>query len=224
VSASADAACESRGREPVLDTIDRVSEMLFGLFMAVTFVGAVSVADAGRAQIRELFVTALGCNLAWGLVDAVMYLVRTITARGKALTLVRSVRARDAASGRALIGDSLPSGMSTLVSDTELEAIRGRVVALDHVPQRPSLTRDDYVASLGVFLIVVASTFPVVLPFALIGDVASAKLTSRIVTLVMLFVGGAALGRHAGYGTWKLGFMMTAVGVAVIVAIMALGG
>ena len=75
-----------------------------------------------------------------------------------------------------------------------------------------------------MFLIVVASTFPVVLPFALISDVASAKLASRIVTLVMLFVGGAALGRHAGYGTWKLGFMMTALGVAVIVAIMALGG
>ena len=94
MSASEAAASDSRGREPVLDTIDRVSEMLFGLFMAVTFVGAVSVADAGRAQIRELFVTALGCNLAWGLVDAVMYLVRTITARGKALTLVRSEVAR----------------------------------------------------------------------------------------------------------------------------------
>ena len=219
------AASESAAREPVLDTIDRVSEMLFGLFMAVTFVGAVSVADAGRAQIRELFVTSLGCNLAWGLVDAVMYLVRTITARGKALTLVHSVRAaRDPASGRALLDGSLSSTMSTLISDAELEGVRGRVLALKDVPQRPRLNRSDYLAALGVFLIVVASTFPVVLPFALIGDVAVAKLTSRIVTLVMLFLGGAALGRHAGYGAWKLGFMMTGLGVAVITAIMALGG
>jgi len=29
------------GREPVLDTVERVSEMCFGLFMALTFVGAV---------------------------------------------------------------------------------------------------------------------------------------------------------------------------------------
>ena len=37
------------------------------------------VAGAGRDEVREMFVTALGCNLAWGLVDAVMYLVRTVT-------------------------------------------------------------------------------------------------------------------------------------------------
>lgn len=29
-------------REPVLSLVDRVSELLFGLFMALTFVGAVS--------------------------------------------------------------------------------------------------------------------------------------------------------------------------------------
>ena len=57
-------------REPVLSPVDRVSEMLFGLFMALTFVGAVSVADSGDAQVRTLLIAALGCNLAWGLVDA----------------------------------------------------------------------------------------------------------------------------------------------------------
>ena len=51
-----------------------------------------------------MFVAALGCNLAWGLVDAVMYLVRTITDRGRSLTLIRSVRVPpDAAAGRRLI-------------------------------------------------------------------------------------------------------------------------
>ena len=65
--------------------MDRVSEMLFGLFMALTFVGAVSVAEQGDAHIRAMFIAALGCNLAWGLVDAVMYLVRTVTDRGRLL-------------------------------------------------------------------------------------------------------------------------------------------
>ena len=88
----------------VLSPVDRVSEMLFGLFMALTFMGAVSVAESGDAQIREMFIAALGCNLAWGLVDAVMYLVRTVTDRGRLLTLIRSVRdAPDAATGRRLI-------------------------------------------------------------------------------------------------------------------------
>ena len=51
-------------REPVLSSVDRVSELLFGLFMALTFVGAVSVADPGQEQIRSMFAAALGCNLA----------------------------------------------------------------------------------------------------------------------------------------------------------------
>ena len=51
--------------------------------MALTFVGAVSVAEAGHDPVREMFIAALGCNLAWGLVDAVMYVVRTVTDRGR---------------------------------------------------------------------------------------------------------------------------------------------
>lgn len=82
---------EKENRERVLSPVDRVSEMLFGLFMALTFVGAVSVAESGREQIRGMFTAALGCNLAWGLVDAVMYLVRTVTDRGRSLTLLRMV-------------------------------------------------------------------------------------------------------------------------------------
>ena len=216
---------EKEVREPVLSPVDRVSELLFGLFMALTFVGAVSVAESGREEIRGMFAAALGCNLAWGLVDAVMYLVRTVTDRGRSLTLVRSVRAAaDAETGRRLIERSLPQAVAGLVSPAEIEAIRGRIVALASVPERPTLKWDDLLASLVIFLIVVASTFPVVLPFALIADVGTAKNISRAIALAMLFFGGLALGRYAGYGSWKVGFMMAGLGTALVLAINALGG
>ena len=70
----------------------------------------------------------------------------------------------------------------------------------------------------------VAATFPVVLPFALIGDVGTAKTVSRVVALAMLFFGGLVLGRYAGYGSWKAGFIMVALGTGLVGAIMALGG
>lgn len=212
-------------REPVLSPVDRVSELLFGLFMALTFVGAVSVAESGREQIRAMLAAALGCNLAWGLVDAVMYLVRTVTDRGRSLTLVRSVRAAaDAATGRRLIGDSLSRTVAGLVSETEIEAIRGRIVALPSVPERPSLKWDDLLAALAIFVIVVASTFPVVLPFVLFDDVGAAKSVSRAVALTMLFFSGLALGRYSGYGSLKVGFMMVGLGTALVAAVIALGG
>jgi hypothetical protein len=212
-------------REPVLNPVDRVSEMLFGLFMALTFIGAVSVAESGDAQIRAMFIAALGCNLAWGLVDAVMYVVRTITDRGRSLTLIRSVRdAPDAATGRLLIERSLSHAAAGLVTTAEIEAMRGRIVALTSLPERPKFKRDDLVAALAIFLIVVAATFPVVLPFAMFEDVATAKNVSRGVAVAMLFFGGLALGRYAGYGSWKVGLMMAGLGIVLVIAINALGG
>jgi hypothetical protein len=212
-------------REPVLSPVDRISELLFGLFMALTFVGAVSVTEAGRADIRAMLAAALGCNLAWGLVDAVMYLVRTVTDRGRLITLIRSVRsAPDAGTGRRIIEGSLSKAVASLLSAAEIEAMRGRVLALPTVPERPKLEVDDLTSALAVFLLVVASTFPVVLPFVFIQDVATAKALSRGIALVMLFLGGLALGRYAGYGTWKVGFMMAGLGTVVVMAVMALGG
>jgi len=212
-------------REPVLSPVDRVSELLFGLFMALTFVGAVSVAESGREEIRSMLAAALGCNVAWGLVDAVMYLVRTVTDRGRLLTLVRSVQAApDAASGRRLIEQSLSKTAAGLVSETEIEAIRGRIVAFPSVPQRPTLRGDDLLAAFAIFLLVVASTFPVTLPFVIFDDVGTAKAVSRAVALTMLFLGGLALGRYAGYGSWRVGFLMAGLGTAVVAAVMALGG
>ncbi len=212
-------------REPVLNPVDRISEMLFGLFMALTFVGAVSVTDQGRGQIQSMFIAALGCNLAWGLVDAVMFLVRTVADRGRKLTLIRAVQsAADAEAGRRHIEHSLSRVAAGLLSTAEIEAMRGRIVALTALPARPKLNRSDLLAALAIFLIVVGSTFPVVLPFALFQDVATAKNASRGVAVTMLFFGGLALGRYAGYGSWKVGLMMAGLGTVLVVAINALGG
>jgi len=102
--------------------------------------------------------------------------------------------------------------------------LRVRMVALSGLPARPRIHAQDLWAALGIFLIVVASTLPVVLPFALLQDVGTAKIVSRVIALAMLFGGGLALGRYAGYGSWKAGAIMTGVGVAVVAAVMALGG
>ena len=220
-----DIGVETATRDAVLSPVDRVSEMVFGLFMALTFVGAVSVAEAGREQVRDMFVAALGCNLAWGLVDAIMYLVRAVTDRGRSLTLVRAVRAApDSETGRRLLDRLLSRAAASLVSPAEVEAIRGRIVALSSVPARPTLGWDDLLAAIAIFLIVVAATFPVVLTFALTQDVGTAKTVSRAVALAMLFFGGLALGRYAGYGSWRVGLMMVGLGTALVIAINALGG
>jgi len=212
-------------RERILDTVDRVSEFCFGLFMALTFVGTVSAATAGEDPGQKMMYTALGCNLAWGLADAVMFLVRTLANRGKRLTLALTVKNEpDAATGVRALRDALSKAMKPLVADAELELIRARLAAKTTLPSRPRLVLDDYIGAVGIFFIVVLSTFPVALPFVLFKDISTALIVSRVLTLVMLFCAGIALGRHAGFGGWRAGLAMVALGVALTVAIVALGG
>src|SRR4051794_31054234 len=118
-------------REPVLSPVDRVCELCFGLFMALTFVGAVSVTTAGANAGRLMFYTALGCNVAWGLADAVMYLVRVRTHRGRRLALALAVRdEREPRAGVLQLRTELTGAMRSLVSDAELESVRARLAAM----------------------------------------------------------------------------------------------
>ena len=141
-----------------------------------------------------MFVAALGCNLAWGLVDAVMYLVRTVTDRGQ-VAHARPLRCAPRRTRKPVAGSSSARCRAVaagLVSPAEIEAIRGRIVALSALPARPDAASGTTCSPRSaIFLIVVASTFPVVLPFALFDDVGTAKNVSRVIALAMLFLGRA---------------------------------
>jgi hypothetical protein len=63
-----------------------------------------------------------------------------------------------------------------------------------------------------------------VVPFMLISETALAMRVSNAVALVMLFVAGFRLGRHAGVTAWGAGLAMAAIGAVLVSAIVALGG
>jgi VIT1/CCC1 family predicted Fe2+/Mn2+ transporter len=214
----------SAKRRQLLDPVDRISEILFGLIMAVTIIGSLSIAEAGRDEVRSVTAAALGCNLAWGLVDAVMYLVRTLTERTRNRTLARQVIGAETTLAHRLILETLPEHVAAITGPEELEGMRRRLLA-PATPYRAGLGRRDYMEATGIFLLVVLATFPVVAPFMLIRDAALAMDVSRAVTLAMLFLAGDALGRHAGHSrSWRTGLAMALFGAALIAIVKALGG
>ena len=77
----------------VLEPIERISEVLFGLIMVLTFTCSLSVAEAGRMEVRAMLLGALGCNIAWGVIDAIMYLMGCLAERARSLATLRAVRA-----------------------------------------------------------------------------------------------------------------------------------
>lgn len=208
-----------------LDPVYRASEVIFGLLMAMSFIGSISVATDGREEVRTLLIAALGCNLAWGLVDGVMHLVATKTQRRRNRVLLEKLHGgTDASAGRALVADELPAPMAATLGDDGLELVRQRLAAAPPILARSRLTGRDFIDAVVVFLLVVLSTFPLVVPFMLTEDTARALLWSRLVAIGTLFLAGAMLARYSSGNIWLNGLTMAAVGALLMAAIMALGG
>ena len=93
---------------------ERIAEILFGLIMALTVTGATSVVTADRTQIRTMLIAALGCNIAWGIIDAGMYLMDRLAERGSNALMLREVRGTaDRESANRAIADALPPPLAS---------------------------------------------------------------------------------------------------------------
>jgi hypothetical protein len=207
----------------VLDPIDRVSEVLFGLIMVLTFTGSLSVATAGRDDVRAMLIGALGCNLAWGIIDAVLYLMGAWTERARELNLLSAMDDPDRPTAARLVADALPDPVATVLEPAEIEAIGDRLSRLPR-PESASLDRRDWLGALGVFLLVFTSTFPVVIPFLLMDRAQPALRVSNGVALALLFITGYAYGRLIGRSPVWVGVWMIVLGVVLVGLTMALGG
>ena len=178
----------------------------------------------GARDVRLLLVGALGANVAWGIVDAVMYVMGKVLHRARVLATERAVRAApDAEQGRKIVADELPADVSAALTPSELEAIRRKIVARDP-PETPRVGARDLLGAVAIFLMVVLATLPTALPFLLVKDVDRAVHLSRVVALVLLFLGGCLLGRYAQLGSVRTGLATMSVGVALFVLTVALGG
>src|SRR5262245_47211105 len=137
----------------VLAPDERVSEVLFGLIMVLTFTGSLSIAEAGREDVRTMLIGALGCNLAWGIIDGVLYLMGCLAEKGRSLFTIQAVRkAVDPRVGQDLILDALPPVLGSVLQPAELEAVRQRLTQLPEPPPRARLEKSDWLGALGIFL------------------------------------------------------------------------
>ena len=211
--------------ERILDPMERISETLFGLIMVLTFICSLGVATAGELKVQTILLGALGCNLAWGLVDGGLYLLARINERGGNILTLRAIRqAPDAETARRVIADALPSPFASVLPAEQLESMRQQLQLLPEPPERPRLTQRDWKGALGLCLLSFATTFPVVIPFIFMGDPKLALRISNAIALVMLFGCGYAFGIHSGLKPWAAGLSMVAFGGALVGIAVALGG
>jgi hypothetical protein len=209
----------------ILDPIDRISETLFGVIMALTFTCTLGIEIADDIKVRTMLIAALGCNLAWGIIDGGVFLVTRINDESRKVATLAALRdATDNGGARRILGDALHPLLASNVSDAQLDLLRSKLREIAVLPKRARLTGRDGLAALGICLICFLSTFPIALPFLLIEDGRTALRASNAVAVAMLFLCGYAFGYRSGLSPWLTALFMVAFGAALVGVAILLGG
>ncbi len=215
----------NRSSRRVIEPAERIAEVLFGLIMVLTFTGSLSIAESGREDVRAMLVGALGCNLAWGVIDALFYLMGCLAEKGRNLATYKAVLAATTpAEARSLIVDALPPVVASLLEPAEIDSLRERALKLPPPPHRARLDFKDWWGGFGVFLLVFLATFPVAVPFMFFHGLGLAMRASNTVAVAMLFIAGFAYGRVIHRSPLALGVVMVFIGLVIVTFTIALGG
>lgn len=211
--------------KPVLDPIERISEVLFGLIMALTFTLTLGVATADSIKVQTMLIGALGCNLAWGIIDGGVYLLAHLNDQGRKILMLRAMRhAPDLRTAQHIIAHALPPLLASVVPPEQLELMRQKLHQLPEPPERPSLTKRDLMGASGICLLSFLSTFPIVIPFIFIGDARLALRVSNAIAIIMLCFCGYAFGYRSGLRPWVTALSMVIIGGGLVGVAIALGG
>ena len=204
---------------------ERIAEVLFGLIMVLTFTGSLSVAEAGRDDVRTMLKGALGCNVAWGIIDALLYLMTCLSAQAREIRAWRGLqRAQDPAEAHRILANALPATMAANLGPAEFEPVRRKLMQSIAPAAPPRLGKEQWLGALAVALWVMITTFPVALPFMFIGEIRQAMRASNAIAVVLLFLTGYAFGRVAEWRPWRTGAAMVVLGLVLVALTMALGG
>jgi VIT1/CCC1 family predicted Fe2+/Mn2+ transporter len=211
-----------------LDPGERMGELLFGLIMVLTFTLGAGIELAGdRDETRELLIAALGCNAAWGIIDAALYLMARLSERGRIHRLVRAIQAApDREQALALVEAELDERLPAVVrpevraalDEHVLERVRAMKLARNRV------TAADLWAALAVFWLVFLTALPAVVPFLVIRDPQIAMRSSNAILIGLLFYVGWRWAGYTGASPWRTGLFMALIGVALVIVAIALGG
>lgn len=211
-----------------IDPATSLGELLFGLIMTLTFTLAAGVImqEEGREGAREMLIAVLGCNIAWGIIDAALYLSSSMLERGERRKLGQRMRGGTEAEAMALLAERFDELLEDSVPAEERASLYGRIVkrVKSHAPREGGLTGSDWIAAFIVCVAVILPTFPAAAPFWLIEDLELALRVSNGILLALLYISGWAWARYTSATPWKVGLAFLAGGLALVLIAIPLGG
>lgn len=213
-----------------LDPGTRMGEILFGLIMTLTFtLGAgLMLEEEGAGGARQLLIATVGCNLAWGLIDGVFYVLGQLFERARLRRVAIAVQqAASEEDALGLVADEFDEALGAVTSQSERAGLYRSVVenvrSLPAVP-RAAVRREDLLGGLASGWLVFACSFPAALPFLFIDDPLVALRVSNALLLGLLFFVGYRTARLTLAKPWLVGSVFLLAGLLLVLISIALGG
>ena len=210
-----------------IEPSDILAEVLFGLIMVLTItLGARLAMGEGEDSGRTLLIAALGCNLAWGIIDGAMYVMNAMFNRGRMARIFSELKRSGETGALAIIARELDPRLADITTDDERSRLYRSIlaVAVRTPPTRTRLDRNDIYGGLVCAVLVFMTALPAAVPFMLIDDAYLALRVSNGVLLAMLFGLGYLWARHTNSHRVGTGLVMTLVGLILVGAAIPLGG
>ena len=211
-----------------LDPAGRLGEVLFGLIMVLTMTLTAEIAaDDQRASAKELLVAAIGCNIAWGFIDAIMFIMAGMTERSGRVRLMREVKAApDEDAAMSAIRRTIEPEIDALSAPEDREPIYRSMFKYlkDGTETKVSITREDVIGALVCFWLVFLSCLPAAIPFLVMGDAYRALRVSNFLLVAMLFIVGWKWAGYTGANRVGTSLSMVAIGLVLVGLAVLLGG
>jgi VIT1/CCC1 family predicted Fe2+/Mn2+ transporter len=211
-----------------LDPASRLGEILFGLIMVrtATLTAGLTAAE-GEAGVRHLLVSAVGCNIAWGIIDGIMYVMNCLIERGGKARLVQAIQhAPNPAAALDIVRAEVDSEFESLSKAEDRETLCQAILKhLAHVrPAKVWVTRQDLYGAIACFGLVFVSCLPAAVPFLIFSNPTLALRVSNGVLIVLLFVIGQKWAQYARVNRLAAGLAMVVIGLALVGVAILLGG
>lgn len=211
-----------------LEPIDTLAELIFGLLMVLTFtLGARLLGPEELSDGSELLIAAIGCNIAWGIIDGFLFLLGRVFERRRIASLCAELATLgDQQAGLQHLRNELSNDLVDLGDVNDRERFYASIVAAAKQRAAPPVrvTLEDLRGALLVFLLVVATAIPAAIPFLVIGDPYVALRVSNGILAILLFVAGYWWGRHIGASPLLAGALVMSIGVVLVLIAIPLGG
>jgi hypothetical protein len=211
-----------------LDPDESLGELLFGLIMALTVTLGVRLLGSQEAMApRELAAALVGCNVAWGIIDAALYLLGLLFWRGQRVHFMRKLRTVPS-QDRAIEAIREEFGLDDehLVPEQDLATFyRAALDVLRHARiEHARLRGRDLVAAAMIAVLVAATALPGAIPILLVADGTLAVRLANLLQLCLLFAVGYHWARHVGANPWRTGLSIVGLCLALVAVAIPLGG